>query len=73
VLFVHGGDDPVAPIEVSRRWANELPNARLIEFPGARHDVLNETVHASVAAAIADWVLARTAASISTTTIASVS
>ncbi len=73
MLFVHGGDDPVAPIEVSRRWANELPNARLIEFPGARHDVLNETVHASVAAAIADWVLARTAASISTTTIASVS
>jgi alpha-beta hydrolase superfamily lysophospholipase len=62
VLFIHGGDDPVAPIEGSRRWADELADGRLREFPGARHDVLNETVHASVAAAIADWVLARTAA-----------
>ncbi len=62
VLFIHGVDDPVAPIEVSRRWASELADGRLIEFPGARHDVLNETVHASVAAAIADWVLARAAA-----------
>ncbi|MGO9971526.1 MAG: alpha/beta fold hydrolase [Solirubrobacteraceae bacterium] len=71
VLFIHGVDDPVAPIEVSRRWARELADARLIEFPGARHDVLNETVHASVAAAIADWVLARAAAA--GTTAASIS
>lgn len=66
VLFIHGGNDPVAPVEVSRRWAAELADGRLVEFPGARHDVLNETVHASVAAAISDWVLARAAATSST-------
>jgi alpha-beta hydrolase superfamily lysophospholipase len=57
VLFVHGADDPVAPVDVSRHWATELPTASLSEFAGARHDVLNETVHAEVAAAIASWVL----------------
>lgn len=57
VLFVHGAEDPVSPVDVSRRWAAELPQASLREFAGARHDVLNETVHAEVAAAIAVWVL----------------
>ncbi len=69
VLFIHGREDPVAPIEVSRRWASKLADGRLVEFPGARHDVLNETVHASVAAAIADWVLARAAAPASTASV----
>jgi alpha-beta hydrolase superfamily lysophospholipase len=30
------------------------------EFPGARHDVLNETVHSDVASSIIDFVVAHT-------------
>lgn len=59
VLFVHGSADPIAPIESARRWASALPDGGLAEFAGARHDVLNETVHDEVASAIADWVLER--------------
>jgi alpha-beta hydrolase superfamily lysophospholipase len=59
VLFVHGGEDPVAPVEGSRRWAAELPSARLAEFDGGRHDILNDSAHADVAAAISDFVLER--------------
>ena len=34
-----------------------LAGARLAEFAGARHDILNETVHREVAAAITEFVL----------------
>ncbi len=57
VLFVHGADDPIAPVALSRQWAERLPDGRIVEFTGARHDVLNETVHREVAAAIAEFVL----------------
>ena len=57
VLFVHGSDDPVVPAAHAREWAARLKRARLAEFPGARHDILNETVHRDVAAAITDFVL----------------
>lgn len=57
VLFIHGSDDPIAPVEGARRWADALPEGSLAEFAGARHDVLNEAVHEDVATAIADWVL----------------
>jgi alpha-beta hydrolase superfamily lysophospholipase len=57
VLFVHGSDDPVVPVAHAREWAGRLKRARLAEFPGARHDILNETVHRDVAAAITDFVL----------------
>lgn len=57
VLFVHGAEDPVAPVERARHWAAELDDARLAEFPGGRHDILNDTAHAEVAAAIGDFVL----------------
>jgi alpha-beta hydrolase superfamily lysophospholipase len=59
VLFVHGADDPVAPVEGSRRWADALPAGRLVEFPDGRHDILNDLPHAEVATAIADFVLER--------------
>jgi alpha-beta hydrolase superfamily lysophospholipase len=59
VLFVHGAEDPVAPVEGSRRWAAELEAGRLAEFAGGRHDILNDTAHAEVAATIADFVLER--------------
>ena len=57
VLFVHGSDDPVVPVADARDWAGRLRRARLAEFAGARHDILNETVHRDVAAAITEFVL----------------
>ena len=41
----------------AREWAARLKRARLAEFPGGRHDILNETVHRQVAAAITDFIL----------------
>ena len=57
VLFVHGADDPIVPVADAREWASRLPRARLAEFAGARHDILNETVHREVAAAVTDFIL----------------
>jgi alpha-beta hydrolase superfamily lysophospholipase len=60
-LAVHGTDDPVIPIDGVRAWAQRLDHLQLTEFPGARHDLLNETVHQQVAAAIVDFVSEHTA------------
>ena len=57
VLFVHGSEDPVVPAAHAREWSARLKRGRLAEFPGARHDILNETVHRDVAAAITGFVL----------------
>jgi len=56
VLLVHGSDDPVVPAAHARQWASRLKRGRLAEFAGARHDILNETVHREVAAAITAFV-----------------
>lgn len=54
VLLVHGEADPVVPVEHSRLTADQLPDARVVTFPGDLHDVLNEhdrdAVHDAVAA-----------------------
>ena len=54
VLFVHGEEDPVVPIDDARANVAALPHARLSAFPGDLHDVLNEhdrdVVHEKVAA-----------------------
>ncbi len=55
-LIVHGTSDPVVPVADARRWAGRLPDARFVEFAGARHDVLNDTVHRAVATEIAAFV-----------------
>jgi alpha-beta hydrolase superfamily lysophospholipase len=47
----------VVPAEHAREWSARLKRARLAEFAGARHDILNETVHREVAAAITEFVL----------------
>lgn len=60
VLLVHGERDVVAPAADSRAWAQRIERVRLFEVPGARHDILNETAHAPVAAEIAAFVLAST-------------
>lgn len=58
VLFVHGSEDPVVPVAIARDWSARLPAAKLAEFPGGRHDILNEIMHREVAATIIDFVRA---------------
>jgi alpha-beta hydrolase superfamily lysophospholipase len=55
-LAVHGVNDPIAPIGGVRAYADQIEALRLTEFPGAHHDILNETVHREVAAAIVGFV-----------------
>ncbi|CAA0080728.1 Monoacylglycerol lipase [Mycolicibacterium vanbaalenii] len=55
-LAVHGVNDPIAPIGAVRAYAKQIDALELAEFPGARHDILNETVHRDVAAAIVEFV-----------------
>ena len=55
-LAVHGTNDPIAPIGAVRAYAEQLDPLQLKEFPHAQHDILNETVHREVAAAIVDFV-----------------
>jgi len=57
VLFVHGSDDPVVPAAHAREWAGRLKRARLAEFAGSRHDILNEAAHREVARAITEFIL----------------
>jgi alpha-beta hydrolase superfamily lysophospholipase len=54
-LAVHGTADPVAPIGAVRAYAEQIDPLQLREFPG-RHDILNETVHRDVAAAIVEFI-----------------
>jgi alpha-beta hydrolase superfamily lysophospholipase len=39
-----------------RAYADQIEALQIVEFPGAHHDILNETVHREVAAAIVDFV-----------------
>jgi alpha-beta hydrolase superfamily lysophospholipase len=52
VLFIHGELDPVVPVAQARDWSARLKHATLAEYAGARHDILNETVHRQVAETI---------------------
>ncbi|AFM19370.1 lysophospholipase [Mycolicibacterium chubuense NBB4] len=55
-LAVHGTNDPIAPIGAVRAYAEQIEALQLAEFPGARHDVLNDAEHREVATAIVDFV-----------------
>ena len=55
-LAVHGVNDPIAPIGAVRAYAEQIEALQLVEFAGARHDILNETVHRDVASAIVEFV-----------------
>ncbi len=55
-LALHGVSDPIAPIGPVRAYAEQVDALRIAEFPGARHDILNETVHSEVAAAVIDFI-----------------
>lgn len=54
-LAVHGTGDPIASIGAVRAYAEQIDPLQLQGFPG-RHDILNETVHREVAAAIVDFI-----------------
>lgn len=55
-LAVHGVNDPIAPIGAVRAYAEQIESLSLVEFAGARHDILNESQHRDVAAAIIEFV-----------------
>ena len=55
-LAIHGELDPIAPVSALRAYAEQIEPLRLHEFPGAHHDILNETVHREVAAAIVEFI-----------------
>lgn len=56
ILAVHGVNDPIAPIGAVRAYAEQIDSLQLVEFDGARHDILNEAVHRDVAETIVEFV-----------------
>jgi len=55
VLLLHGGADPVAPLDPVRLVAARLPRAELAVTEDGRHDVLNDATHRTVAAQVVQW------------------
>jgi alpha-beta hydrolase superfamily lysophospholipase len=55
-LAVHGTIDAIAPVGAVRAYAEQVDKLKILEYPGGRHDILNETVHREVAAAIISFV-----------------
>jgi len=55
-LAVHGTADPIADIGAVRAYADQVDALRMAAFPGAHHDILNETVHREVAGTIVEFV-----------------
>ncbi|MDG4665342.1 alpha/beta fold hydrolase [Mycobacterium sp. 236(2023)] len=60
-LAVHGALDQIGPIGAVRAYAEQIDALSLVEFPAARHDILNEVEHRQVAAAIIDFIAAQLA------------
>jgi alpha-beta hydrolase superfamily lysophospholipase len=44
-LWIHGSDDQLAPLDVTREAVERIRGSRLTQkvYPGARHEVFNET------------------------------
>jgi len=57
VLFLHGEEDPYVPYQTSLAAAKAFPTYDLTVrvYPGARHEVLNETNRSEVIAEVADF------------------
>ena len=55
-LAVHGEIDPIAAPGAVRAYAEQIPALQYREFPGTRHDVLNDVTHQEVAAAIVAFI-----------------
>lgn len=57
VLLINGSVDLLASIEDARYWHDVLPDSRLLEVEGGRHNVLNDVDYRQTTAAIGDFVL----------------
>jgi alpha-beta hydrolase superfamily lysophospholipase len=57
VLFLHGTDDPFVPFERSLQAVRDMPSSDLTVhlYPGARHEVLNETDRDEVIGHLTAW------------------
>lgn len=55
-LAIHGSNDAIAPVGAVRAYSEQIEALELVEFPGARHDILNESVHQDVAATIIGFI-----------------
>lgn len=55
-LAVHGGIDPIADAGAVRAYSEQIPALHYREFAGGRHDILNDTMHADVTAAIVGFI-----------------
>jgi alpha-beta hydrolase superfamily lysophospholipase len=55
-LAVHGEADPIADVGAVRAYAEQIEALRLHAVAGGRHDILNDTAHREVAAAIVEFV-----------------
>lgn len=55
-LAVHGGSDPIAAAGAVRAYAEQIPELDYREFAGGRHDILNDSMHAEVAATIVGFI-----------------
>ena len=55
-LAVHGAIDPFAAPGAVRAYAEQIPALQYREFPGTRHDVLNDITHAEVTATIVGFI-----------------
>jgi pimeloyl-ACP methyl ester carboxylesterase len=55
ILGLHGRDDSIAPLDGVRDAFASAPDAELVGIADARHDVLNNMSHRTVAATIVLW------------------
>jgi alpha-beta hydrolase superfamily lysophospholipase len=55
ILGLHGRDDPITPLDAVRDAFAHAPEAELVGIADARHDVLNNMSHRTVAATIVLW------------------
>ncbi len=58
LLWVHGADDLLVPIDGTRAGIDAIEGAtsRAIEYPGARHEIFNETNHGEVLADVVGFI-----------------
>ena len=59
LLWVHGADDQLVPIDNSQIGFDTIKGSgltRAISYPGARHEIFNETNQVEVLADVADFI-----------------
>ncbi|MEU5031678.1 alpha/beta hydrolase [Streptomyces milbemycinicus] len=54
-LILHGGADPISPLERARELEHRLPRVTLGVLHEGLHDVLNDAAHRTIAATIVLW------------------